>query len=560
LINFNTFKMKRIINNKKMIVATAFVVSLSACGKLDPEAKNAQAIVASSADAPVPAPDLASVYNELNQFVGQGNWFAMNEHTTDELMGPTRGTDWDDFGTWRKLHLHTWDGAHNQVNDTWNGLQSALAKATLLAESTTASASVKNEARFLRAFFSYHVIDMFGKLQHRPATALSRELPEVYTRSEAVDYLIAELNAVIPGLPNFTTANRSKASKEAAQFLLAKTLLNKAVYKASPSAPAGPFTFASADMNQVIALCDAISANASLSVDPDYWDNFVWDNGTKSSENIFVRKNDEGINVVWASCMGNHYTMAPDGWNGFTTLSDFYNSFDAADKRRNDTVRGTFTLPVSSYPDPHTSAYFDTATRFTSFSKVTGRGAGFLVGQQKGPAEKKIGKEIIDLKDRSGNPLVFTSDASLFYSSETKGIRTNKYPLNPAEMNGGGWSSTNEYVFMRLSDVRLMKAEAILRGGTATLGETPLSIVNGIRSLRIVGATPLASINLSGLLAERGRELYLEAVRRNDLIRFGKFNDPVIERPSSSGGFRAVFPIPNNALASNPNLTQNFGY
>jgi hypothetical protein len=39
---------------------------------------------------------------------------------TDELMGPTRGTDWDDFGTWRKLHLHTWDASHNQINDTWN--------------------------------------------------------------------------------------------------------------------------------------------------------------------------------------------------------------------------------------------------------------------------------------------------------------------------------------------------------------------------------------------------------------------------------------------------------
>jgi hypothetical protein len=37
--------MKSIINNKRMIVATAFVVSLSACGKLDPEAKNAQAVI-----------------------------------------------------------------------------------------------------------------------------------------------------------------------------------------------------------------------------------------------------------------------------------------------------------------------------------------------------------------------------------------------------------------------------------------------------------------------------------------------------------------------------------
>jgi hypothetical protein len=76
-------------------------------------------------------------------------------------------------------------------------------------------------------------------------------------------------------------------------------------------------------MNKVIQLCDAIAANAALAIDDNYWDNFVWDNGTKSSENIFVRQNSQGINMVWASCMGNHYNMPPDGWNGFTTLADF---------------------------------------------------------------------------------------------------------------------------------------------------------------------------------------------------------------------------------------------
>jgi starch-binding outer membrane protein, SusD/RagB family len=123
-------------------------------------------------------------------------------------------------------------------------------------------------------------------------------------------------------------------------------------------------------------------------------------------------------------------------------------------------------------------------------------------------------------------------------------------------MNGGGWGSTNEMVFMRFADVRLMKAEAILRGGTDA--ETPLAIVNQIRTLR--NATPLATVNLTNLLAERGRELYLEGHRRNDLIRFGKFNDPVDQRSGASPAYTVVFPIPTVALASNPNLKQNFGY
>jgi hypothetical protein len=522
----------KIIIKSLLFVLFAAVLSVTSCTKLDVKVKDPNSIATPTPGvAPTPS-SLSKVYEQLNQLIGQGNWYAMSEHTTDELMGPTRGTDWDDFGTWRKLHLHTWDGAHNQINDTWNGINGALFQTTLLAESATADAATKAEAKFLRAYFSYIACDLWGQVQHRPATALVQDLPDVYTRSQAIDFIISELESIIPTLSSFTTATRNKATKEAAQFLLAKAYLNKAVFKQDPEDPAGPFTFAAADMNKVIQLADAIAANAALAIDDNYWDNFVWDNGTKSSENIFVRQNSQGINMVWASCMGNHYNMPPDGWNGFTTLADFYNSFTDGDVRKSKDITG--------------------------FTDLTGRPAGFLIGQQRGPTAKHIGNPIVDLKDRSGNPLIFTPQVSLFFSTESKGIRTNKWPLNPAEMNAGGWGSTNEFAFFRLADLRLMKAEAILRGGTATGGETPASIVNGIRAKR--GVANLGTVDLTALLAERGRELYLEAWRRNDMIRFGVFNAPVGERPQASDGTRVVFPIPNIALSSNPNLHQNAGY
>ncbi len=522
--------MKKQINKYSLFLITVAVLGVISCTKLDVTLKDPLSIPPSTGGgAPTPS-SLSEVYNQLNQLIGQGNWYAMNEHTTDELMGPTRGTDWDDFGTWRKLHLHAWDGAHNQINDTWNGLNGALFQTTLLAE--TSSGQIQAEAKFLRAYFSYIACDLFGQVQHRPATAAIADLPDVYTRSEAIDFIISELESVVTTLPSFTTATRNKATKEAAQFLLAKAYLNKAVFKQDPNTPAGPFTFAAADMNKVITLCNSIAANPNLALDANYWDNFVWDNGAKSSENIFVRQNSQGINMVWASCMGNHYNMPPDGWNGFTTLADFYNSFENSDVRKSQNIAG--------------------------YTSVVGRGAGFLIGQQRGPERKnQVGVDpIVDLKDRSGNPLIFTPQVSLFFSTESKGIRTNKWPLDPAEMNGGGWGSKNEFAFFRFADVRLMKAEAILRGGTDA--ETPLSIVNAIRTNR--GATALGSVDLTKLLAERGRELYLEAWRRNDLIRFEKFNDPVNERPTASPASRVVFPIPNIALSSNPNLTQNVGY
>ena len=151
--------MKKIILNKSTLVLFFTTVLIGAsCTKLDPKVQDPNSISVVDAGGAPAASSLSKVYEQLNQLVGNGNTYALEEHPTDELMGPTRGTDWDDFGTWRKLHLHTWDGAHNQIFDTWNGLNGALFQTTLLAESTTASASDKAQAKFLRAYFSYIIV------------------------------------------------------------------------------------------------------------------------------------------------------------------------------------------------------------------------------------------------------------------------------------------------------------------------------------------------------------------------------------------------------------------
>ncbi len=509
-------------------VAVAFALFASSCTKLEPELGGNESIAPPKQDGAPTPPTISSVYGSLNQLISQENWYALNEHTTDELLGPTRGTDWDDFGTWRRLHLHTWAGDHNQINNVWNGLNGALFQTTLAAELLTGQAQA--EGKFLRSYFRFLMIDAFGQMQTRPATAPASSIPDVVPRAQAIDIIIQELESAVAGLPAYNGTNRHLATKEAAWALLAKLYLNKAVYKANPETPDGPFTFAAADMNKVIEYANNVTANTNLSVETNYWDNFVWTNNSSSSENIFVRRNSDGINVVWATCMGGHYNQAPSGWNGFTTLSDFYDSFEDADVRKSTTLPG--------------------------FTDQVGTKAGFNVGQVRGPQGQRIGNPLVDLKDRSNNPLVFTRNVSIFFNGEASGIRTNKFPLNPSTINDGGWGSTNDFVFLRVSDVRLMKAEAILRGGTSP--ETPLAIVNDIRSKR--NASALTSVNLTTLLAERGRELYLEGWRRNDMIRFGTFTKPVQERPNESAGYKVVFPIPNIALSSNPNLKQNFGY
>jgi hypothetical protein len=522
--------MKNNFIKQTAIYTAAIAVSLGAasCSKLDEKVFGSKSVVAASAGGASSA-NLASVYDATNTLIGQGNWYALQEHSTDELLGPTRGTDWDDFGTWRKIHLHAVDGAHNQLFDTWNGINGGLFKATIVAESGTAAD--QPAAKFLRAFMATQVMDLFGQVPYRAATDGPDKIPAVKTRAEAFDWILTDLTAAIAALPsNAAITDSRKATKQAAQFLRARLMLNKAVYKADPKTPT-TFTFAAADMNEVITLVDAIIASGKFSLSANYWDNFVWNNYTKSTEMIYSRGGDGAtqsggnINVNFFTGMGTHYNQTFSGWNGFTTTADFYNSFPDVDKRRQADVAG--------------------------YTELTGFNAGFLAGQQ-----YKYDKGVkVKVKDRSGSDLVFTPDVSLFFSTESKGIRTMKYPM---EYKDGNFNGTNDFVFFRYADALLMKAEAIVRGGTATGGQTALSIVNSLRARS--GAPALTAVTLNDILAERGRELYLEAVRRPDLVRFGKYNDPVNERSSKSDASRVVYPIPNQAVSSNPNLKQNFGY
>ena len=512
------------------IAAIAVTLGAVSCSKLDEQVYGSKSVASASTGSSTA--DLNSVYGQLNQLSGQYGWHALQVHSTDELLGPTRGTDWDDFGTWRKIHLHAVDGAHNQLFDTWNGINGGLFKATLVAEK--GAAADQPAAKFLRAFLATQVMDIFGQVPYRAAADGPDKIPSVKTRSEAFDWIMKDVDDAIAALPNFGTgSDMHKANKQAAQFLKARLLLNKAVYKADPKAPT-TFTFAPADMDQVVTLVNAIEASGKFALSTGYWDNFKWDNYQKSTELILSRasngpgnKTQTGGNtgVTWATGMGTHYNQTFSGWNGFTTTADFYNSFPEVDKRRQSDIAG--------------------------YTELTGFNAGFLAGQQ-----YKYDKGVkVKVKDRSGSDLVFTPEVSLFFSTESKGIRTMKYPM---EFKDGNFNGKNDYVFFRYADALLMKAEAILRGGTATGGETALSIVNNVRARS--GAPALTAVTLSDILAERGRELYLEAVRRPDLIRFGKYNDPVNERAAKSDAFRVVYPIPNQAVSSNPNLKQNFGY
>ncbi|MBX2889789.1 MAG: RagB/SusD family nutrient uptake outer membrane protein [Saprospiraceae bacterium] len=459
---------------------------------------------------------LNATYNSLrNPFMDQSRFWAAQQHTTDETLGPTRGPDWDDNGIWRVLHNHTWTAEHAFLSATFNELLQSQFRATdLLRFSPTSQQAA--EARFLRAFVIFCTADGWGQVPYREPGEDLLQPARVYRGSEALDVVISECQAIINNLPDGPV---NRANKDAARVLLMKAFLNKGTFanRQSPTFPAG-------DMQEVINAADQIINSGKYSLANNYFDNFAPNNDQISTENIWTGENQGGVssgNVRSRWFCTLHYNQNPSGWNGFATLSDFYNSFEANDGRRR--------------------------ADYDGMTNVSGINAGFLVGQQ-------VDQNGNALQDRRGNPLAFTPQVSLVETGnnlEITGIRVIKYPIDYT----GGDNANNDYVFFRYADVLMMKAEALLRSGNAGAA---LDIVNQIRTKR--NATPLASLDADILLAERGREFYWEGWRRQDLIRFGKFLQPFGTTKPASGPERLLFPIPVQALAVNPNLEQNPGY
>ncbi|MBT8288839.1 MAG: RagB/SusD family nutrient uptake outer membrane protein [Bacteroidia bacterium] len=455
-----------------------------------------------------------SVYGQLGD---QANFFALNEVSTDETLVPTRGTDWGDNGIWRTLHAHTWSPTHQYVLNTWNNLNQNVFRATeIIDPASSASAVRKAEAQFLRAFSMFFVLDFWGIAPFRGVNDGADVDPAVLTSSEAYNLIMDDLNDAVGNLPVVgPSAGLNRASRASANFLRAKVMLNSERY--TGSAP---------NYQAVIDAVDAIEADG-FALQSGYFDIFK---EAVDNETIWFVNTSVG-NRIWN---GMHYNqVAPDntggGWNGFTTLAEFYDKFEGAS---NTNFVGDMQEERRGWVPDATNA---DATNL-------GIGYGFLIGQQYDVNGNP-------LNDRGGNPLVFSKSLpGLSGNTEETGIRIIKYhPVN-------GSFANHEIVF-RYADAHLMRAEAMFRMGTDATLE-----MNTLRSLR--GASPLGSVSESAILDERARELYVEFWRRNDLLRFNQYTaNWEFKEPTSVGDLnRRLYPIPINALLSNPNLVQNPGY
>lgn len=516
--------MKKLLFNFKPILLGLLVVT--GCTDLEPVERDS--IVIENAGGPGAGGDptelLKTAYRDLGAYTDQANIYSLFEHPTDEMIPPTRGVDWGDNGVWRTLHTHNWDATHSWILGAWNQLNERVFKAGQIIEAASATAVQKAEAKFLRALHMWHIMDLWGKVPFRGVNDGVDVLPTVKTRTEAFDFIVKDLTEALPNLPDLGPASTNpRGSKAAANALLARLYLNRAVYKQPLESAAGPYTFDNADMDKVIQYADAVAASG-YSLNPDYFNNFT---STAANEVILTSPEGTPQNRYFMTL---HYSQTPSGWNGFTTLAEFYDKFGPNDKRK-----GAYNPDVKK--------------EFSWLAK------GFLIGQQQGPKKNDKGEyiktdkgdfiieDVID--SRTTLPLKFTRDITLAGAATEKGIRVIKY--HPGDQG--------QYIILRYADVYLMKVEALLRKGSASEATT---LINNLRVLRGAGALP-GTATLTDIYDERGRELYWEGIRRVDQVRFGTFTGTWTEKTVTEAK-RVIYPIPQQAIDSNPNLTQNPGY
>ncbi|HYC85814.1 MAG TPA: RagB/SusD family nutrient uptake outer membrane protein [Chryseosolibacter sp.] len=447
----------------------------------------------------------ASAYSPLTgNWGGHNSLWSLQEISSDEMVIPQRGPDWEDGLQWIRVHQHNYLPSEQSINNGWTYCYGVIANVNNLLKDFGENEILRSEFEVLRALAYLWLIDAYGNVpiiteESTDATPPNNTRQEVYSFIET---------SVLENLDNLRKEKTyATINYYVAQAILAKLYLNAQVYTGS------------AQWQKCVDACDEIIESGLYSLEADFFNNFSTNNAT-SVENIFVVNYDEnnaqGFNLPQMTL---HYAsqatfkLQQQPWNGYATLEEFYNSFEDGDDRKNS----------------------------------------FIVGPQYSAAGERLVDLNAEADDPDGQPLTFTPALKQLYPGARRqdGARVGKFEFRI----GATPNLSNDYPIFRYGDVLLMKAESLWRLNAASV--EALELVNQVRARS--NPTPLAVLTADNLLAERGREMFAEAYRRQDLIRFGRYDDAWWEKPASAPT-KALFPIPQAQLQSNPDLDQNDGY
>jgi len=380
-----------------------------------------------------------------------------------------------------------------------------LASRNITGADATNVAAYRAEARFLRAYQYWVLMDLFG---NPPILTEDNTIgivsPKQIKRADLFKYVESELLAVEPLL--LTTPEYGRASKGAADMLLSRLYLNAAVYTGTAK-----YTEAITYASKVIA--------GSYSLQSAYQNLFLADNDQNNSETILAINYDGNFTqnyggttfIINASINGDmnptSFGVPNGGWGGIhasSTLPAMFGNATATDKRY---------LFFGTKAANDDIGVFTDGLRVTKFKNITRTGA-------------------------------------------------------TAPSVGGTFASV-DFPLFRLPEAYLNYAEAVLRGGTGGSTGDALTYFNRIRRRAYGDDSGnVSALTLDNILTERAREFYWEGYRRTDLVRFGKFTDGSYIWPFKGGvkagravdATRSIFPLPSADVIANTNLTQNPGY
>jgi len=487
-------------------------------------------------------------------------WFFQQTYSTDEGIMEARGGNWYDGGQNMEMHYHTWTRDNGYLNGNWYWLSTIIGtvnqQLSILGKNEPAGSSKDQnlaELRMVRALAYFYMMDNWGNV---PLDTLYGDFaPRDKTpRADVFKWLEGEIKTVLPNLSTTVSqATYGRFTQYGAYALLAKMYLNAEYYTGTKR------------YDDCIAACDKIISSGKFSIASmaNYLKAFYPSNGPNSvgsqEEFIFAIPYDPKFTNTFPFRSQQYHArydvprsmgkVAPGGgYNYFnipytpgapaSTLPEFYAYFnDVNDVRNKQWLVGKQFLPDGVTP-----------------LKITTTKAGYDEINWKGDTTSYTYQ--LELTPN----IVLRRSATSFDAGNDEiawnmGYRNIKfYP----DASSATRDQNNDVPVFRYSDIVLMKSEAILRGGAATLGQTALSLANDLRSNRTTSPA-WSTITLDSIYNERSREFAWEAWHRNDMIRYGKYEGQWGFK-TNADAYRRIFPIPTNAFAVNPKLSQNPGY
>lgn len=536
--------------NRLFISAGLLAMTLTGCTDLDmsPNSQYTEDPSQNSGVDPmiVVEAKMADVYYHLAGTLGR-RYMEAQCLASDEFTPLAFAGGYYDSGTYAHQALHC--SSPNDASIGWyDDVTAGITKANTILEDlgSGASAQMKAPARAIRAYYTWILMDSYGDTPILDKVQAEGSVVPRSPRKEVAEWIESELNDIIPALTDDVTENTyGKPTKWMAEALLAKLYINWPVYTAESVDQYDAETAANPKLDACIAACDDIINSGKFNLGSvDYLHKFSYDNGWQVEDFIYAIPYD-AINR-----QGMQYARPRTFKDMKNLLPNVYGSTD----------KFTQSFGGNMVVTPEFAKLFSLDGDIRNLSIL--RGDVYV----RDPKTLRPTTEPFMYK---GNQIHFTENITLAKKDNTievgndanayqQGCHSIKWFTTPADYNNGR-NQSNDLPIFRFADILLMKAEALTRQGSSGAK----ALFNQIRTY--AGAPTIANEpTLQEIYDERGREFFDENWRRNDMIRFGHYEDEFFPHykdfPDANFDKRhRIFPVPQNTINLN-GWEQNPGY